>query len=528
MVRVVTLDWLSNLQLTEPEPYWFRDERLYAGINSARFEDNANWAEFEKYMGLPSAPDEPSNDVLARYTSELKQDVLGLHSSEQLNLSIDRSELRYLIRRLRHFNHEKSPQQYLNEAPGLDILSKGIIALHEYAKFCGQSLDWQAALENVATLDKLAELDYAGFARTDWSRCDLLPDAAAEYQSKPLLHELRHSFISLQHPVLTKICEGLWRNEEYISITNNFVREETGCTKREASRYSEELSMLMTEKCIPEIATLGLRYRCILTANLRPRIWNGGLVRAYEVANSNYPGFFLYVEPRDSNGPRKGVLQENAFHFTATRGVLSFRLDMWDGKNWVFEPWKPKNQAIDGRKERWLLKEFNIEEKNNALTPREAVLLGILWSHRGDESSRRDLLELLEFPVRSARHYREKLEKKRAFQICQHPKLCFSGLSDAILLAVTGYDDIEDLRDYILSLAPYCVIYFNKQEDSLWGLMRVPRWRSDLLRELMIECIGKDTPQYQVGRILEENRYAMTLTSRLHDDSSGCFANPWT
>jgi hypothetical protein len=527
-VRVATLDWLNNLGPDHAEPYWFTDERIYAGINAARFQDNLDWAKFENYMGLQAVPEHK----IVKSKSTALEDILPIKIDVKsnigtCNLPIDISDLDYIIRCLEEFDHKKSPQEYLYHAPGLNILTRGIIALHQYSVSCGEELNWSGALENYLSIDKLAELNYSGFARTLWPRCDVLPDAAAEYDNKKLLQELRQSFNALQHPALLQVLEKVWSGEEQSRITSSLIRKETGCTKRDASRFLEELSFLMTERFIPEIAALGLRYRCMMTPNLRPRIWNAGLARAYEIVDSDYPGFFLYIEPQESNGPEKGDLQEASVHFTATRGVLSFRLDLWDGNKWLFEPYEPKTGPVEGKKDRWLLKEFNTYDDEIHLKTGETVLLGILMSYLGDDTSRDQFLELLEFPSRSERRYRKKMIDNQVVHRCYHPKLCFSGLHDGVLLALTGTDKIEEIRNHLLSISVYCEIYSNESDGSLWSIVRMPRYRSDIFQGVLAEYFEQMNLDYYLGRILSENSYMMTLPRRLYDEKAGQFADPW-
>ncbi|MBD3158068.1 MAG: hypothetical protein GF309_04705 [Candidatus Lokiarchaeota archaeon] len=528
-MRLATLDWLNNLGPNHAEPYWFTDERIYAGINAAQFQDNLDWGKFENYMGLQPVPKHRT----VKNTPTSLEDILPIKIDVKSNLGtcklpIDIRDLDYLIRRLEEFDHKKSPQEYLYQAPGLNIVTRGIIALREYAVSCGEKLDWSSALENYLSIDKLAELNYSSFARTLWPRYDVLPDAAAEYDNKKLLQELRQSFNALQQPALLQVLEKVWSTEEQSNITYSLIRKGTGCTKRDASRFLEELSFLITERFIPEMTALGLRYRCMLTPNLRPRIWNAGLARAYEMVDSEYPGFFLYIEPRESSGPKQSDLQEGAVHFTATRGVLSFRLDLWDGKKWLFEPYEPKPEPVEGKKERWLIKEVNTNDDVVRLKTGETVLLGILMSYLGDDTSRDLFLELLEFPSRSERRYRKNLIDNQVVERCYHPKLCFSGLHDGVLLAVTGTDRIEEIRNHLLSISVYCEIYSNESDGSLWSIIRMPRHRADICQGVLAEYFEVMDLNYYLGRILSENSYMMTQPRRLYDEKAGQFTDPWT
>jgi len=527
-VRVATLEWLNNLGPNHAEPYWFTDERIYAGINAAQFQEDLDWGKFETYMGLQPVP---KHNIVKDASTSL-EDVLQIKIDVKsnlgtFNLPIDISDLDYLIRRLEEFDHKKSPQEYLYQAPALDIVTRAIIALHEYASFCGEKLDWSSALENYLSIDKLAELNYSSFARTLCPRRDVLPDAAAEYDNKKLLQELRQSFNALQHPALLQVLEKVWSTEDQSKMTYHLIHEATGCTKRDASRFLEELSFLMTERFIPEVTALGLRYRCMLTPNLRPRIWNAGLARAYEMVDAQHPGFFLYVEPRESSGPEQSDLQEGAIHFTATRGVLSFRLDLWDGNKWLFEPYEPRPEPVEGKEERWLLKEFNTYDDEIRLKTGETVLLGIFVSYSGDSASRDHFLELLEFSSRSERRYRRKLLDNQIVERCYHPKLCFSGLHDGVLLAVTESDRIEEIRNHLLSISVYCEIYSNESDGALWSIIRMPRYRSDIFQGVLTEYFEGMHLNYYLGRILSENSYMMTLPRRLYDEKAGQFADPW-
>jgi hypothetical protein len=177
----------------------------------------------------------------------------------------------------------------------------------------------------------LEEADLQRMTLTQWNIHALRPDGPSASEHEPMLKMFRGNLNILDHEPVVKICEHLSVSERAGRPSASELEQVTG-TKRRMSHYNlQKMGAVLTERFIPTVSKMGLKYRFIFSKKQKPGVLSDGLVERMILSESNYEGCTVHLEPEDSAGPGD-ELPLDTVELTVDSELLSLRMDLYDKK----------------------------------------------------------------------------------------------------------------------------------------------------------------------------------------------------
>ncbi|NHI88149.1 MAG: hypothetical protein EAX87_01430 [Candidatus Thorarchaeota archaeon] len=367
---------------------------------------------------------------------------------------------------------------------------------------------------------------------TQWNVHALRPDGPTATTHEQMLKMFRGNINILESEPLVKMCQYLSNVEMANRPTAADVEKVTG-TKRRMSHYIlQRLGLVLTERYIPTMSLLGLKYRFIFTERQRQKLVTESLLKRLALSESNFEGCTIHIEPQESLGPSED-LPMGSTQLTANSELVSLRMDLFnaDTQQWTEPNWD-EDSATRRRSKGWLKRETQQKRRQTHLTNREVDLLGPLLAFQGLKGSRMWMLSQLGFPLQTARRYLRRLLEMKVLRLLYTPALEFCGIPEGMIVGAKFRD--KQLRDFFLDWAtnriPYVRAYTNEGTD-LVALIRLPQFKTDLvgakIRTILTQGSKKDriTSEAFTARLRYYKSYMMTAFQRIYKDNE--FLDPW-
>jgi hypothetical protein len=384
-----------------------------------------------------------------------------------------------------------------------------------------------------AGMVSLEEADLQRMTLTQWNIHALRPDGPSAIAHEPMLKMFRGNINVLEYEPLVKICEYLSDCERAGRPSASEIEKVTG-TKRRMSHYTlQRMGTILTERYIPTVTKMGLKYRFIFTENQKTGVTSDGLIERMVLSESTHEGCTVHMEPEWSEGPSESI-PPNTLQLTVDSELVSLRMDLYDSKNntWKLEPWKPASRN-PGRTPSWLLRETQYDkEPTTRLTDRQIDLLGPLLAFRGLRSSRRWLTDRMGFVPRTARRYLQGMLDKKILRLLYTPTLEYCGLPEGMLV-VSKFKERrsrESFIDWMTSRIPF-VRAFTDRSTNLVAYIRLPPYKTDVVGGVIREKLSggnkKDriTTHSGTARLRSYKTYQMTALQRLSQEHG--MIDPW-
>ena len=411
---------------------------------------------------------------------------------------------------------------------GLDYLSAALMTIYVISHLTGERIPW---------LDILYARPEDSGLIVNRPILNLRPDGPTAHEWN-IAYRLRSKVKILKFKPLVRTCEHLGGTARPVAITKALVKRATGLSYSWCQRLADDISLVMTERFILSMRSLGLKYRCVLTDRQRfsdmPRLglaWRTSLTKDCSPKNIT-----MHLEPIESEGPTPEQIPDDAVHFTVDTETVSMRMDHFDemkkGKvgTWEVAPWKKTRKSPEDIPS-WLFRR-NPPASGNArkLSKAKLDILGPVWMHRGSHSSRKRLLRGLGFPDGTVLKYLKNMIDDSMLSLLYHPALEYSGLPECVVVAVFGAPrrKIERISEYIIHSSPYVDLLTCSSGRNLYAHIHVPSFHAMLLLgpvKQRLDGLGVD---YMTGTMDTYRSYLLTVFHRLYNRRDPvAWRNPW-
>ena len=418
-----------------------------------------------------------------------------------------------------------------NRPQGLDYLSAALMTIHVISNLTGERVPW---------LDILYTKPEDAGLIVNRPILNLRPDGPTAHEWN-VVHQLRSKVKSLRFTPLVRTCEHLADTTRPVAITKALVKRATGLSYSWCQRLADDISLVMTERFVLSMRSLGLRYRCVLTDRQRfrdmPR--HGLAWRTLLTKDCSPKSITMYLEPIESEGPTPEQIPEDAVHFTVDTETVSMRMDHFnetkkDGGEigaWEVAPWKKTRKAPEAIPS-WLFRRSPPASGNaRKLSKAKVDILGPVWMHRGSHSSRKRFFRELGFPDGTVLKYLKNMIDDSLLSCLYHPTLEYSGLPECVVVAVFGAPrrKIERISEYIIHSSPYVDLLTCSSGRNLYAHIHVPAFRAMLLIGPVKQRLDDLGVNYMTGTMDTYRSYLLTVLHRLYNRRSpNAWRDPWT
>ncbi|MFW9786410.1 MAG: hypothetical protein ACFFE1_01935 [Candidatus Thorarchaeota archaeon] len=360
---------------------------------------------------------------------------------------------------------------------------------------------------------------------TTWNIHALRPDGPMAAEHEHMLKMFRSDLNILRYDVIVRMCEYLAATEQPGRPTAAEVEKVIG-TKRRMSHYTlQKLGMVLSERYIPSIGTMGLNYRFIFTQKQKEGVLSDGLLERMVLSESEFEGCTIHLEPRGSSVAQERLPSE-AYQMTANSEIISLRLDLFnrDSKSWLHGPWD-KDLKVKQRTRGWLKREVHPRKRVSHPTIRELDLFGPLMSFRGLRGSRMWFLREMGYPERTARRYLHRMLDNKILRLLYTPTLEFCGLPEGMIVGGKFKDSQtrQSFIEWMTARLPFVHVYTDDSKH-LVARIRLPLFSTDIVGGRILEenSLAK---QLFTARLRSYKTYQMTVFHRIYNKNE--FVNPW-
>ncbi|MFW9888375.1 MAG: hypothetical protein ACFFER_09345, partial [Candidatus Thorarchaeota archaeon] len=371
--------------------------------------------------------------------------------------------------------------------------------------------------------------------RSIWTQLSISTDGPLPYMFEELLSSLRAELNILRFRQLAKTCEYLSDVEKPGRPSGREIAEAANVGVRSAKMNS--IGLTLTERYIPSLMDLGLRYRYIFTRMQKSALDSLGLAERIAISESSaYQNATKHIEPTTSHGPQSDDLPDDSFMTTVETDMISMRMDLHDVKAGKWKQLKDillQGEVISSREARrtrqWLIRKTSPRVKSYSLpTQREVDLLSLIGNVDASARGIRWLLDSVKFPSRTAEHLIARLLRSNRLRLLYHPSIRYAGLPEGLLLAAK-FRTVKRLDEFVERLAalfPFVHSQFSRTEKSIVSRVRVARFSNP---EGFIRDELQEEDALRVVSTISSNRtYHMSVLHRLYQSKNKPWKDPWT
>ena len=448
--------------------------------------------------------------------------------------------VRYLVGRM-VVNGFPSDSNWLHDTPGLNRIGAALLTLFYISKMTGDVVQWGDILDS-------SDPD-----TTEWNSINLRPDGPVAADWQPYLIKLRRQINILRYPGLLKFCSRLSRKKTPVRITGDYISSILKVKKRKGSRIKNQLSLIMTERCLLSLTGLGLRYRYVIRFDddyYSDEDYQKIRIRWSDLESSGVvclmKGFVpilydkdfsrrrpaeiqIHLEPVNSKGP--DYQDENILNFTVDIDTISMRLDLFgkssEKNKWKVDPWDPK---IGHEKSSLWLQRDAPTRNPLQITKSLVAFLGVLWAHEGSFDSRARLFgsSLLKFAPSSISRNMKIIFDNKLMTTLYHPALELAGIPDVIMFVIRDAPrkEIERIANLFQESIPLAHIQRSRNGGNMVAYLRFPQGTRGKIGHRLQKDLEKEV---DITRIIIQRRrpYYMTVLSRLFDTESQTWIDPF-
>jgi hypothetical protein len=406
------------------------------------------------------------------------------------------------------FRIPKNRVQWTNYPKGLDYLTTALFSLYELECILEMSIDWLSELNK-----KKTEQYYA----PEWELLTLRPDGPTVQEGSGIVNRMRPKVRSLRYKPVIQACENFRDKTAFSSVSWGFLRDQ-GLSRGESQQAWSSLQLLLTERFIPSLSHLGLRYRLKFTELFRDHFPLGPLCETLSLNKKGYGGLRIYVEPDKTEKP----IESGSFDIVSNQQILSMRMDFYcrEKNKWnlgVFDESDDQPKDTPG----WLYSETSQREgEPKSLSELERHILSIVWGHRGTQSQRHVLLETM--GVRASRSQLSRLVNKTDLKVLHYPSLEYAGLPDGLVVAVrdASPQEVVDLTFWLIRSFPFVRLYRDTARGSLLAVIRLPEYRGNFFSSMIGSKLSELGLDHITTTVMKQRTFYMTTFSRIQWSNS--------
>ncbi len=393
---------------------------------------------------------------------------------------------------------------WLSYPKGLDYLTTALFTLYELDRITGADTDW---------LNELHKTQKEQDQTPDWEVLTLRPDGATSTIWSNLLNRFRSNIQSLSYYPLRKMCEYLRNQKGMTRVTGRLVGNICGLTRSATVKVASDMEMLLTERTVPSLSQMGLRYRIKFSRKYRGFQPLGTLCETLALSDTRFRGLRFYVESESKTE------ESEPNDITADQLIVSMRLDLFDTDN---ESWEPS--AFEESEETpedtpgWIYTESSLRDGDPVtLTGQDRYILGVLWSHQGSFAQREIFLSTMGVSKNRKHQFYTKMLKSNVVSIIHHPSMEYVGLPDGTVVAVrnASTEDIEDLTMWLVRSFPFVRLFRDLKQGCLLAVIRLPKLRSHFFASMIRTRLDGQGIENLTSTVMGQRTFYMTILNRL-------------
>ena len=364
--------------------------------------------------------------------------------------------------------------------------------------------------------------------RSLWAQTRITPDSPLSYMYEGLLSSIRAELNTLRFDQLMRICEYLAKIEQPGKPTGKEIADASNIGVRSAQ--VDSIGFILTERYIPSLMDMGLKYRYTFNRMQKSAVDSLGLAERIHLTESDqFQIVTKHLEPIESHGPLPSDLPDECFQISVDSDLISLRMDLFneDIGSWSKEPWT--SSSTPETTSQWLFRDTaSRNEEYTMPTQREVDLLSLLTSTRTNSKGVKWLLNSLEFPPRTAEHLLSQLLKTQKLRLLYHPSLDYAGLPEGLLIAAQFKTPkkLDSFSEWLVSSFPYVHSQFNRTKGSIVSRVRVPRFSKSEV--LIKQKLQKEKALEAIGTIARNRTYHMSALHRLYQSKNLPWRDPWS
>ena len=516
---------------------------LKCGIDRARFEAAYGLRPLERHtvsldrLGRRLAVDEGmwvrlAEGVDSRYGSLVEGWVDTLLPRVGGALSDEAPERRVVVYVLSRIVTGDIPAgtKWLARPVGIGPLAHALFHIHNVAQLTGSGTAWTRPLMTGTAVRE---------QRAVWPGLTLHGDGARASNWGQLIANLRARLHSLLFRPLEALCVSHSVGGSTRRMTWRSIQEVVGCEAALARRLRTVVPLLMTERHVPVLHSLGLRLRYVLTEKSRPVLVSPGLVERYTAKvvratrRERVPGLTVHLEPLDSSGPTDWPTDEVLMELTAERVVVSVRMDMFDREQevpfaGVRGVWHTGEPVWPVDRDRAVVLDTGTVGRGGGagrgrVTRYAVALLGILWAHRGPGDHTARLMRASGLTPKTVSANMEVLRQAHAVLSAYHPNVEYMGLPEGVVVLLHGASarEVRDMVKETLARSPYAEVMTDERAGDMVALIRLPSLVSPLGE--LLETVSGEHYEMAVATCRTHYMVGLTQVHRGGDD----IRDPW-
>ena len=419
------------------------------------------------------------------------------------------------------------PSKWQGFYDGLDYLSSALFTIQMVAVRACMPIPWiEIVRKEAKDTGRL----------TEWQILTLRGDGATASKWTGFLNMFRSRVCALNSDYVKKMSQHLAEAQKPVRITMPLIQKTLGAGGRLARRITREVETLLTERFIPSMTGIGLKYRVIAIPGRRSEVPTEGAAEKYVCvdttsSSSRFLEIVVYAEPTSSVGPHEEDLIAGSVQVTADSEVVSMRTDLFCDETgepkWSVKPWQAEVK-IPKDTPGWLYRESpQVDGPPWQISQRDRDLIGILCAHQGCFQSRLRLIRAMEIPNQSAKERLEMLLTRSILTVLYHPSLEYSAVPEGVFIIVhdSAPKKVESVWSYLLNGAPYVRALRTVGGRGFFAIVRVPDLHSTIFLGPAREYMDRRGVNYVAGLIEKQKTYRMTLLHRLHSERG--WRDPW-
>jgi hypothetical protein len=418
---------------------------------------------------------------------------------------------------------------------GLDFLSAALVQIHYLSVATGNPVRWLNTLQEIQKSQKdaqEAQKDRQSTA-TFWQQRTLRMDGPINHTYEWLLSGLRKNIRALLYRPIRVFTEKYNQSKHPVRVRQNEIMETLDLPRTRAKRAYDHIQLMLTERFIPSLPTIGVRYRCVIGSDRRLARPIGTLCEHIawqkdEEDKWDYGTLNIYLEPLGADRPTSS----DEFVITADTETISFRTDLFDHtikygeERGTWESGDETDELSIGRTKGWILRKSPKARRYGTMTESERNLLSVLWTHQGSPEQREHLISLMDFPVRGLRHAKSSFKKRVPYSVMYYPSVEYCAIPLGLMIAarIRTKRKMEEASHLILTSYPFVRLLTGN--EGMLAIVRVPygghgwmEYVSHPLREMGIE--------HKTAICDSQRTFYATALSRLYSDAEDGWRDPW-
>jgi len=410
---------------------------------------------------------------------------------------------------------------WVDEIEVLDPFTAALFSLLVLTRGSMKKLRWITALHNPRNL----ALSLTSISPTipRFEGASLYPRRKSH---REVLQRLAASTCLLNREMLA-VTQSMSDLEPQPQVTSKIVRQALSISNRSARYKGRIFERGLEEHFIANLRLANFRYRYIFITDSYLEPLSDSIVEKRTLLDGDYAAVETHIEPMNTSGPR--IARRIAYDIAAEHETVSFRVDLFNPETneWKVEPWEYECEEKPAQHDGWLYAESKRSGDMGSLTPSQLELIMILLANEGGPQDRYSLLNMMGYPLSTARQNLQILLSEQVLSVLYHPQPSYNALPDEILLVFKDCspENIDDVCDWLNCRMPY--VHTRLSHSGRNGVIhiRLPLHTVGVVKGI-IESRLEDM-DILVSLVKEKKNFFLTVFNKSFNYKNNSFKNPW-